>query len=162
MLALGAKTDPSNPNSDRDAEMGREFTNTCHESYSRSSTGLGPEIFRFTDNDEAIGTDDWARGYYLRPEVIESYFYLYRLTGDNKYRDWGWEAAVGISVYCQVGPLGGFSGINNVYDTNPEKNDVQETFFFAETLKVSFKEISKNYQFSLDFEKFCSMTIPHS
>ena len=31
--------------------------------------------------------------YILRPEVIESYFVLWRLTGDAKYREWGWEAA---------------------------------------------------------------------
>lgn len=31
--------------------------------------------------------------YILRPEVIESYFYLWRLTKDPKYRDWGWDAA---------------------------------------------------------------------
>ena len=31
--------------------------------------------------------------YILRPETIESYFYLWRLTKDQKYREWGWEAA---------------------------------------------------------------------
>jgi hypothetical protein len=32
------------------------------------------------------------RYYILRPETIESYFVLWRLTHDQKYRDWGWEA----------------------------------------------------------------------
>ena len=31
--------------------------------------------------------------YILRPEVIESYFVLWRVTKDPKYREWGWEAA---------------------------------------------------------------------
>ena len=26
----------------------------------------------------------------LRPETVESLFYLYRLTKDEKYRKWGW------------------------------------------------------------------------
>ncbi len=26
----------------------------------------------------------------LRPETVESLFYLYRLTGEEKYRKWGW------------------------------------------------------------------------
>ncbi len=26
----------------------------------------------------------------LRPETVESLFYLYRFTKDEKYRDWGW------------------------------------------------------------------------
>lgn len=30
--------------------------------------------------------------YILRPEVIESYMYMWRLTHDSKYREWGWEA----------------------------------------------------------------------
>ena len=32
------------------------------------------------------------RYYILRPETFESYFLLWRLTKDPKYRDWGWEA----------------------------------------------------------------------
>ena len=32
------------------------------------------------------------RYYILRPETIESYFVMWRLTHDQKYRDWGWEA----------------------------------------------------------------------
>jgi mannosyl-oligosaccharide alpha-1,2-mannosidase len=31
--------------------------------------------------------------YVLRPEAIESIFYMYRLTGDEKYRTWGMEIA---------------------------------------------------------------------
>ena len=26
----------------------------------------------------------------LRPETLESLFVLWRVTGDRKYRDWGW------------------------------------------------------------------------
>ena len=31
------------------------------------------------------------RYYILRPEVVESYVYMWRLTHDVKYRQWGWE-----------------------------------------------------------------------
>lgn len=31
------------------------------------------------------------RYYILRPEVVESYMYMWRLTHDPKYRQWGWE-----------------------------------------------------------------------
>ena len=30
--------------------------------------------------------------YILRPETFESYFIMWRLTKDPKYREWGWEA----------------------------------------------------------------------
>jgi mannosyl-oligosaccharide alpha-1,2-mannosidase len=34
-------------------EVAQGLTNTCHESYKRSNTGLGPESFRFTEAIEA-------------------------------------------------------------------------------------------------------------
>ena len=48
---------------------------------------------RFTESVEARAVRQEDRYYILRPEVIESYFVLWRLTGDKKYRDWGWQAA---------------------------------------------------------------------
>ena len=30
----------------------------------------------------------------LRPEVVESYFVMWRITHDQKYRDWGWDFAM--------------------------------------------------------------------
>ena len=97
---------------------------------------IGPEVFRFTSDLEAETDRNGEKAYILRPEVIESYLVLYRLTGDTKYRDWGWEAAQAIQRYCQAGPGRGFSGIRDVYSTNPQQDDVQQTFFLAETLKV--------------------------
>lgn len=32
--------------------------------------------------------------YILRPEVVETYFYMWRLTKEQKYRDWAWEAVL--------------------------------------------------------------------
>lgn len=57
-----------------------------------SATKLGPEAFRFDSGAEATATRLSDRYYILRPEVIESYMYMWRLTHDPKYREWGWEA----------------------------------------------------------------------
>ena len=27
----------------------------------------------------------------LRPETIESFYYLYLVTGEKRYQDWGWQ-----------------------------------------------------------------------
>lgn len=78
--------------SERYMEVADKITHTCHESYDRSYTKLGPESFRFTEGAEARALKSSEKYYILRPEVIESYFYMYRLTKDQKYRDWGWEA----------------------------------------------------------------------
>jgi mannosyl-oligosaccharide alpha-1,2-mannosidase len=96
----------------------------------------GPEVFRFSESLEAESGSDGERAYILRPEVLESYFILYRLTGDSKYRDWAWDAAQAIQRYSKAGPGRGYSGIRNTNVVSPEKDDVQQTFFLAETLKV--------------------------
>jgi mannosyl-oligosaccharide alpha-1,2-mannosidase len=74
--------------------------------------------------------------YILRPEVVETYFYLWRLTHDQKYRDWAWEVAKAIETHCRTDS--GYSGIKDVYDTNPIKNDIQPSYFLAETLKYLY------------------------
>lgn len=78
--------------SERYMEVATGITNTCHESYDRSPTKLGPESFRFTDAIEAKALKSSEKYYILRPEVIESYFIMWRLTKDPKYREWGWQA----------------------------------------------------------------------
>ena len=75
--------------------------------------------------------------YILRPEVIESYFYLYRLTKDQKYRDWAWDAAQAIQKWCKAGAGGGYSGLHDANHVPPSLDDNQQSFFLAETLKVS-------------------------
>lgn len=78
--------------SEKYLELAEEITSTCHESYDRTSTKLGPESFRFTEGMEARALKTSEKYYILRPEVIESYFVMYRLTKNPKYREWGWEA----------------------------------------------------------------------
>ena len=57
-----------------------------------------------------------SRYYILRPETIESYFLMWRLTKDQKYRAWGWEMVQALDKSCKV--EGGYSGVRNVYQVN--------------------------------------------
>ena len=90
MYGLAAHTE-KDFNSQRWMNLATGITNTCHESYVRTETKLGPESFRFSDSDEANTSRTKERYNILRPETIESYFVLWRITHDKKYRDWGWE-----------------------------------------------------------------------
>jgi len=135
-------------NSGRWMEIAKGITNTCHESYDRTDTKLGPEAFRFTDAVEARALKANERYYILRPETFESYFIMWRLTHDQKYRDWGWEAVQALEKQCK-GP-GGYSGIKNVYQADPVKDDVQQSFFLAETLKYLYLLFSDDELISLD------------
>ena len=59
--------------------------------YVNSPVGLGPEEMHFNTRDELSSPNPGSRYYILRPEVVESYFYLWRTTKDPKYREWAWD-----------------------------------------------------------------------
>ena len=63
---------------------------TCRDLYHLSPVGLGAETMSMGNNQSSnySRVDD---RYLMRPEVVESLFYLYRLTGDTKYQEWVWE-----------------------------------------------------------------------
>jgi len=147
MYGLAAKEE-QDKNSDRWMEIGKGITNTCHEAFDRTDTKLGPEAFRFSEAVEARALKANERYYILRPETVESYFYMWRITKDPKYRDWGWEAAQALEKSCRV--EGGYSGIKNVYQVGGQKDDVQQSFFLAETLKYLYLLFSDDKLIDLD------------
>ncbi|XP_061427150.1 mannosyl-oligosaccharide 1,2-alpha-mannosidase IA-like isoform X1 [Lethenteron reissneri] len=143
MFALGADGASSPQAGAQGAEatgghlaLAAEIAHTCHESYNRAALKLGPETFRFEGGADAVATRQSEKYYILRPEVVETYFYLWRFTRDPKYRAWGWEAVQALEKYCRV--EGGFSGIRDVYSSSPAHDDVQQSFFLAETLKYLY------------------------
>jgi mannosyl-oligosaccharide alpha-1,2-mannosidase len=48
-------------------------------------------LYRFNEAVEAKALKSQEKYYILRPETVESYFIMWRLTHDQKYRDWGWD-----------------------------------------------------------------------
>uniref|UniRef100_A0A672SM29 alpha-1,2-Mannosidase n=1 Tax=Sinocyclocheilus grahami TaxID=75366 RepID=A0A672SM29_SINGR len=135
MFALGADGSPDDK-AGHYLQLGAEIAHTCHESYDRTVLKLGPEAFKFDSGLEAVAVRQNEKYYILRPEVIETYWYMWRFTHDPKYRQWGWEAVQAIDKYCRVS--GGFSGVKDVYSSNPTYDDVQQSFFLAETLKYLY------------------------
>ncbi|XP_035918503.1 mannosyl-oligosaccharide alpha-1,2-mannosidase IA isoform X2 [Anopheles stephensi] len=147
LFGLGG-TSLNNQYSQQYMEIGEGLTNTCHESYIRTYTRLGPESFRFNDGVEAKALKAQEKYYILRPETFESYFIMWRLTHDQKYRDWGWDAVQALEKHCRT-PTG-YTGLKNVYLTEPVKDDVQQSFFLAETLKYLYLLFSDDSLLPLD------------
>lgn len=147
MFALGADGAPADQK-DRYMELGREIARTCRESYRVSNTGIGPESFRFEGPHEAKALRQNEKYYILRPEVVETYFVLWRVTHDQKYRDWAWDAAQAIEKHCHSGD--GYSGLRDVYQVPPSHDDVQQSFFLAETLKYLYLIFSNDDLIRLD------------
>uniref|UniRef100_A0A6Q2XYU3 alpha-1,2-Mannosidase n=2 Tax=Esox lucius TaxID=8010 RepID=A0A6Q2XYU3_ESOLU len=160
MIALGADGAPEDQTGHQ-MEQAAEIARTCHESYARTTLKLGPEAFRFDGGVEAIATRQNEKYFILRPEVIETYMYMWRFTHDPKYRDWGWEAVQALEKYCRVD--GGYSGVRDVYASSPNHDDVQQSFYLAETLKAQVALIvtfSSSALLGLAYRIFL-FTIPH-
>eukprot|EP00850_Spirogloea_muscicola_P023238 SM000340S12928 [mRNA] locus=s340:370:4401:- [translate_table: standard] len=73
----------------------------------------------------------------LRPETVESVFYLHRITKDPKYRDWGWAIFKAFEANARV-ESGGYASLGDVTMTPPPQHDKMETFFLGETLKYLY------------------------
>ncbi|EYC38168.1 hypothetical protein Y032_0738g1955 [Ancylostoma ceylanicum] len=147
MFALQAVNEKTEEERLSTMKLAEELGRTCHESYIRTTTHIGPEMFYFNGEEDATSRNS-ENGYILRPEVIEGFFYLWRLTGKPMYREWVWDAIQAIDKYCRV--EGGFSGIYDVYDPKKGHDDVQQSFFLAETLKYAYLTFTDNSVVPLD------------
>ncbi|XP_054466748.1 mannosidase, alpha, class 1B, member 1b isoform X2 [Anoplopoma fimbria] len=122
-------------------DLAKELMETCYQMYIQMETGLSPEIVHFNMHQGSIRDLDVKladRHNLLRPETVESLFYLFRFTRDHKYREWGWEILQNFNKYTKVSS-GGYTSINNVRDPDyPSPRDKMESFFLGETLKYLY------------------------
>src|SRR5699024_9426536 len=72
-----------------------------------------------------------------RYTLAENYFFLWRLTGDSRYRDAAWQLAQALYAYCRT-PSGGYSTILNVNSIPTKTNDYQNPVFLSATLKYLY------------------------
>lgn len=70
--------------------------------------------------------------YILRPETVESLFIAYRLSGDEKYRRYGWKIFQAIETHCKI-ESGGYASIINVDQVPVVHEDKMETFLMVRT-----------------------------
>ncbi|KAJ7611535.1 glycoside hydrolase family 47 protein [Mycena polygramma] len=135
----------------RDWETGVAYLDGCLDTLG-TETGLSPEGVRFRTPEDPVEERDWyipgwtkegkanppydAR-YMLRPEIAESVFLAYRLTGDARYRAFAWDIFSAIERHCRL-PGGGYATVLDVDRVPVVWADKQETFFLSETLKYLF------------------------
>jgi mannosyl-oligosaccharide alpha-1,2-mannosidase len=142
-------------NSKKDEEMtlARELTQTCWAMYKVMATGLAPEIAHFNVDAPPLpesashkapttldDNDDWKRDFIIkssdnhnlqRPETIETLFYMWRITGDVTYREWGWEMFKSFMNYTAVPGGGGFTSLSNANIIPPQTKDNMESFWLV-------------------------------
>ncbi|KAF1363289.1 alpha-mannosidase IC [Lizonia empirigonia] len=180
MLALGSKLLGNASH----LEYGRKVTDACIWSYTHAPNGIMPEIFRMAscpthepcEYDEETKTRQQFPGfervvdarYMLRPEAIESVFYMYRITGERRYQDVAWSMFEAIERRTRTGIAN--AAIRDVTrrtaakeaselrrgvgardeDSELELEDNMESFWMAETLKYFYLVFSEPELLSLD------------
>ncbi|KAH9973544.1 glycoside hydrolase [Lactifluus volemus] len=77
------------------------------------------------------------RGYILRPETVESFYILWRTTGDITWRERGWNIFEALQRESRVEDAG-FASVDNAYRVNSTKRNEMPSWFLAETLKYLF------------------------
>jgi hypothetical protein len=90
--------------------------------------GIEPEDFDYAKMDAA------RPRFFLNPEIMESAYYLYRATGQERYLVMGKTFFDGLKKYCRV--PGGYAELKSVI--TKEKADRMESYFLAETLKYLY------------------------
>jgi len=93
--------------------------------------------------------------YPLRPEIIESAYYLYHATRDPKYLAMGQTFLDSLVKYCRTED--GFAALKDV--RGKQKDDAMESFFFAETLKYLYLLFAPPA--TLDFDSIVFNTEAH-
>jgi len=144
---------------------GLQLTDACWNTYQGTLTGIGPETFAYesSDGDFTGGSAPTAaqakfykkHGFYitgadyiLRPEVLESNFYAWRVSGDTKYLE---RAAAAIRSFNKYLPATvAFAGIDDVNSATSAKIDDMESFWFAEVLKYLYLTFDDPEHISLD------------
>eukprot|EP00457_Paulinella_chromatophora_P006155 gb/GEZN01006173.1/.p1 GENE.gb/GEZN01006173.1/~~gb/GEZN01006173.1/.p1 ORF type:complete len:544 (+),score=64.16 gb/GEZN01006173.1/:38-1669(+) len=123
-----------------------DLAETCWETYKRTPTGLAGEITHFVRSQQESEAKDSAQDLYvkpadahnlLRPETIESFCMLYRITGKQKYREWGWEMFKSFQKHTRI-KSGGYSSLVSVLQVPAKYRDKMESFFLGETLKYFY------------------------
>jgi mannosyl-oligosaccharide alpha-1,2-mannosidase len=138
-----------------DMQLARELMHTCWGTYKWMATGLAAEITHFQISDPPKPASaphqapttfhpspdaKWRQDFVVksndvhnlqRPETVESLLYMWRITGDVKYREWGWEMFESFVNYTAVADGGGFTSLNNANVIPPKVKDNMESFWLV-------------------------------
>ncbi|HET9794962.1 MAG TPA: glycoside hydrolase family 47 protein, partial [Thermoanaerobaculia bacterium] len=111
---------------DGDLERARRLEDSCFRMWTRY--GVEPDGVDYRTMKAT------APAYPLRPEIVESAYYLYRFTKDPRYLEMGRTIFEDLKRYCRV--ENGFTVLNDV--RTKEKGDLMPSYFLSETLKYLY------------------------
>lgn len=136
MIAIG--TVKNNNNKDDDLSLAKKMVDTIWFVMNSTLAKLMPEKVFFNINNDSYIDKEFnivLNEYFLRPESVESIFYLYRFTGEQKYRDIAWDFFIGINESCRV--KDGFASVKGL-NGKIKYVDIMDSWFLAETLNYLY------------------------
>ena len=114
-----------------------------------SANGIEPEEYDY------VKMETGDAGYPLRPEIVESTYYLYHFTGNEKYLQMGAGFFNDFVKHCRTDE--GYASLKSV--VTKEKSDTMQSFLFAETFKYYYLLFAPPK--TLDFKKVVFNTEAH-
>lgn len=141
-------------------KLAEELVRTCYQTYAIQPTFLAPEISYFNVQTPSIQDSNQLDMYVksndahnlLRPEFLETLFYMWYFTGNKTYQDWGWKIFQSFEKYTKVEH--GYTSIGNVRSTdNTRPRDMMESFWLSETLKYLYLLFDDSRQL-IDLDKW--------
>ena len=151
------------PKEEEEVQLARELMKTCWGMYKATATGLAADSTYFTIDHEfgtesitrhisaSVNWKDKAQGWRSdleirdsdshnrqRSEAIESLFYLWRLTEEPIYREWGWEMFLSFLNYTAANGDAGFVSLTDVNTLPPKQRDNMDGVWLSRTLKYFY------------------------
>jgi mannosidase alpha-like ER degradation enhancer 2 len=109
-----------------DIERARRLQESSYKMW--TTFGLEPEVLDYTTMKVV------SPGYQLRPEIIESAYYLWYFTKDPRYQEMASTFLLALARYCKTDA--GYAALSDV--VTKSKRDSMESYFLAETLKYLY------------------------
>lgn len=116
-----------------------------------NKNGLEPMIYDYA-KDSILNP-----GYDLNPEIIESAWYLWELTGEKRYREMIKAYYSDLMEYCSSDLA--FTGITDV--VSKTQSDYMATYFLAETLKYLYLAFADQDMYNLETVVFSTEAHPY-
>ncbi|KAF2192369.1 glycoside hydrolase family 47 protein [Zopfia rhizophila CBS 207.26] len=149
-------------------DFGLQLVNTYIKIYGATETGIGPESFGWIPTTCDTGEETrkeicqvpeeyvsqeksgfvrssgyWITNsnYLLRPEVLESLYYAYRVTKDEKYREESWKIVERVIRWCRAGSaFAELEDVNKKMEVGSEegRRDWMNSYMLSEVLMYSY------------------------
>jgi mannosidase alpha-like ER degradation enhancer 2 len=130
-----------------DLPRARRLEDSCFKMW--AANGIEPEVLDYRTMKVT------SPGYQLRPEIIESAYYLYHYTKDPRYLEMGRTFFEALVAHCRTDA--GYTNLKSV--VTMEKGDLMPSYFLAETMKYLYLLFAPDT--TLDFDRVVFNTEAH-